>query len=373
MSVDPIPPAGYIRSLPELVNVALRLREELHDPDSQGKGNGPEGSFIKGLRSSIYGKRGRSLHLWFRGQPNARFSLAPGAFRARALGEKRGVFYEETSASFHFMLRRPEFRALFQSDFEWLTMFQHYGGLTRVLDWTENAIIAGFFAVTDKNEADKKKAGSLYILNALQLNAHTALALDAIPDRQGSSVTPAESHLGLFIDTSSDVIFRAAQAFSRDSYEWRSRIESVLASGIRAELRWLRAALDLFDNASEPESLSPSRLELFRRFSEKLSYPVAVFPYRSNARLVAQAGMFTLHGGKGPIETSRNRNDPLPGVVQIEQLVSKYSGQWLLRYEIPAKDKLRIRDQLLAIGVHRSSLFPEVQSDGEIMKDLWCR
>lgn len=348
------------------------------DPDSQKNENPAECSFTEELTSRAYWRRGGSLHLWFRGQPNARFPLAPGAFRSRALGdgeekEKETVFYEETSATFHFMLRRPEFRALFQSDFEWLTLFQHYGGLTRVLDWTENAIVAAFFAVTDKNEADENQPGSLYILNALQLNAHTALVMDAIPDRQGSGVTPAESPLGLCIDASSDVIFRAAQAFSRDDYEWRSRVESVLASGMRAELRWLRAALDLFDNASEPGGLSPERLALFRQFSEKLSYPVAVFPYRSNVRLVAQAGMFTLHGGKGRVEMHGSTSGPLPSVVQIEQLVSKYSGQWLLRYEIPPDAKLLIREQLLAIGVHRSTLFPEVQSDGEIMKDLWCR
>src|SRR5690606_21093468 len=100
--------------------------------------------------------------------------------------------------------RRPEFRALLQSDFEWLTLLQHYGALTRVLDWTENAIVAAFFAVTDKNEADEKKPGSLYILNALKLNENTALVLDAIPHRQGSGITPAESPLCLCIDASSD-------------------------------------------------------------------------------------------------------------------------------------------------------------------------
>lgn len=377
MTAQPIASAGRIESLEKLLEITWRLRGDPKSPSPPPpeKENESEQPFIDALRKSIYHRRGRSLHLWFRGEPNADYSLAPSAFRSKPLGtEDRDIFYEETSATFHFMLRRPEYRTLFQSDFEWLTMLQHYGGLTRVLDWTENATVAAFFAVTDTTDADKTRAGSLYILNALQLNSYAALVQHAIPDRQNTRSTPDENHIGICIDTSPDVILRSAQAFCRCTYEWCSRLESVLRTGVRAELRWLRAALDLFDEAAEPGSPSNARQKILEQLLEKLSYPIAVFPHRSNARLVAQAGMFTLHGGKGPVEgRGCDAYDALPTIVPIEHFAARYPNEWLLRYEIPLHAKALIRDQLQAIGVHRSTLFPEVQSDGEIMKDLWCR
>ena len=108
-----------------------------------------------------------------------------------------------------------------------------------------------------------------------------------------------------------------------------------------------------------------------------LSYPVAVFPYRSNTRLVAQAGTFTLHGGKGKIEEmfeEKNQKDLISHPVSLEDLANKNpQKRWLIRYEIPPDAKKVIREQLQAIGIHRATLFPEIQSDGEIIKDLWCQ
>lgn len=363
-----IEPADTIGSLEELLAVTWRLRE---DP---GPGTKPprylpqEAVFVDGLRSSVYRKRGRSLDLWFRGQCNGDYALAPGAFRLRERGDDDpNTFYEEASATNHFTLRRPEYRSQCSSDFEWLSLFQHYGGLTRLLDWSENATVAAFFAVQSLDEKD----ASLYVLNAGALNSETMLVAHDIPLGSTAAPVAAEGHLGICMDTSPDVILRSTQAFCRSEYEWRSRLESVLKSGLRAEYRWLSAALALLDESAGSRSTVTTdrqhRAELFR---EKLTYPVAVFPHRSNARLVAQAGMFTLHGGKGSVGSNR---DLISRPVPIEQLAARQPNRWLLRYRIPADKKHVIRAQLHAIGVHKSTLFPEVQSDGEIMRDLWCQ
>lgn len=361
-----------ITSVKELVEVTWDLRGLY--PRESSKLTANEESFVNSVSRSPYRYRGRSLELWFRGEPDAEKPLAPGAFREKELGhENERVFYEETSATFHFMLRRPEFRAHCQSDFEWLSVFQHYGGLTRLLDWSENATVAAFFAVQEGKHEDRD--GSLFVLNAALLNARTGLVHDTIPEARSGLSVPNEGHMGIRIDTSPDVILRSAQAFCRSDYEWRSRIDSILNSGLRAELRWLKAALDLLDEDAEGRCKDPDHKEIVSTLRRKLAWPVAVFPRRSNVRLVAQAGMFTLHGGKGKVEpTGLQQADLLSSPVSLEQLAhDEKSEPWLLRYRIPHACKGLIRDQLRAIGVHRSTLFPEAQSDGEIMRDLWCR
>jgi hypothetical protein len=50
----------------------------------------------------------------------------------------------------------------------WLFLMQHYRLPTRLLDWTESAMIAAFFAVNDHPEED----GALWALNPFALNAN---------------------------------------------------------------------------------------------------------------------------------------------------------------------------------------------------------
>jgi hypothetical protein len=188
-----------------------------------------------------------------------------------------------------------------------------------------------------------------------------------------------QQHLGICIDSSPDVLLRSTQAFCRDDGEWRSYVNGVLNSGSspNTNYRWQIEALNLLDEyITSKENQLLERSEVAELFYKKLTYPVAVFPQRSNARLIAQSGLFTIHGGKGDVHF--NVDDDLSTLriappTSIEELASKegQENQWLLRYEIPHESKKIIREQLEAIGVHRFTLFPEIQSDGEIMKALW--
>jgi hypothetical protein len=58
------------------------------------------------------------------------------------------------------------------TDFDVLVTMQHYLPPTRLLDWTENLLVALHFAVRDPDQ--DKEDGALWILNARRLNYWTS-------------------------------------------------------------------------------------------------------------------------------------------------------------------------------------------------------
>ncbi|MCP4270142.1 MAG: FRG domain-containing protein [Candidatus Brocadiaceae bacterium] len=84
-----------------------------------------------------------------------------------------------------------------------------------------------------------------------------------------------------------------------------------------------------------------------RRKKVVATYPMAVRPRRSTARVVAQRGMFTVHGNKQKSIDDFKRTEEF-SVLRLQKLV------------IAAKSKPRIKKELLLAGISYSSLFPDL-------------
>jgi hypothetical protein len=85
--------------------------------------------------------------LWFRGVNNVDFPLIPRLYRSDSEVADLLALEQEMLAEFR-SRSRPLLTSEIASDWEHLFVMQHYGVPTRLLDWSENALFALYFALS---------------------------------------------------------------------------------------------------------------------------------------------------------------------------------------------------------------------------------
>ena len=231
---------------------------------------------INNLKNDISSYRD---HIWFRGQAKKDWKLVP------TLGRKKKFSPEKEN----YLIKRFRQNATrlvsytHRSKWDWLLTMQHHGVPTRLLDWSENALVGLYFAVCEKPKDD----GAFWILLPSLLN-------------KNSNIEPKYS---VDIPSFDDPIL--------DNY-----------------------------STSNLVSETTSHLD-----------PIAVIVPRINPRIQAQLGVFTLM-----------HRDPNP----IEEVGS---SDHIWRYIIPNSSKKEIMNELKILGINKFSLFPELSSIGEILKE----
>lgn len=94
--------------------------------------------------------------LWFRGVRDARYGLLPGLFRHPDVTDVEDLLAMEGRLLDLFKQRSVPFitSRLPTEDWEFLFLMQHYGVPTRLLDWSENAFVALWFALSSYRADD---------------------------------------------------------------------------------------------------------------------------------------------------------------------------------------------------------------------------
>ena len=95
-----------------------------------------------------------SYELLFRGQSNKEYELLPGIARGRHSACQCTIFNDERNMIEMAKFKLPDIFSNDQSPLELLALLQHHGVPTRLLDVTENALVALYFACCSSPDVD---------------------------------------------------------------------------------------------------------------------------------------------------------------------------------------------------------------------------
>jgi len=270
--------------------------------------------------------------IWFRGE-EAIFEkpLTPKLFRKN---------YDETTIYNYLPTYVHELREM-DNDFDRLCYMQHYGVPTRLLDWTDNILVALYFAVQSNPEKD----GKLYVLNSRLLNKYTGL-------KKGNKNILNKDNLG--------TVLRCIMIHSDSCLEWEDKMKRIV------KFNWGRNDLndipikEIFKTSTD--YISTTVTEQVKVFCT----PCSVRPDKSNSRILHQGGLFTIHGGKNKTTTDElDKNMEISAPIDL--LTINKIGNFILDFEIPCEYKKSIKEDLLYLQIHEGKMFPELEKQVEFI------
>lgn len=105
--------------------------------------------------------------LWFRGHASNEYTLMPTIYRAPYTWKNEAPLLHQFKArASHFLSHVPN------KDSEWLFIMQHHATPTRLLDWSENALVALSFAVQYRSDKHIGKDADIWCLDPIKLNSN---------------------------------------------------------------------------------------------------------------------------------------------------------------------------------------------------------
>jgi len=282
--------------------------------------------------------------LWFRGHSEYNFKLLPSILR-----EKNNSIDEQATYN-EFIRRYPNHSLTHKTSIEWLTLMQHYGMPTRLLDWTSNLLIALYFACEDLNND-----GALFVYNTYE-----------------SYSKPISEFLEfqIFIRDNQDLYDRLLNII--ESKEEEYSINELLAKEVKKDILKYYNLIDKPLKRLMKENLmfSKNKIDTKDRLSftghdmlNELSNIIQVMPPLLNERLKLQHSFFTFHGGK--VINGEKLIDYVP-MEEHSDIVKKIS-----KIRIKKEHKKSFLKELSVVGISESTLFPEMEYQVKDIKKLY--
>mgnify|MGYP003614905243 CR=1 FL=1 len=261
---------------------------------------------------------------WFRGESSTEYitPLVPNAYRVLSetlIHIKNKKFFSENIKSIEKNIDAEYYRKSFlylkegkiKNNFvNRYFLMQHYGIHTRLLDWSENALVSLYFAAS----SNKEKDGKVWILNPFELNNITFQNI--LESEKSCKIIPTLS----------------------DNYKRKKLINKEGKFRMKEISR--RYLLMDFSKDDSPE---------------KSYYPLAIYPPYLENRLKFQSGCFTIFGNE------------INGLTHIDNL------NVLNNVLIDKNSKQKILNELSILGINENSIYPGLDGLGKSLKNKYSQ
>ena len=249
----------------------------------------------------------KEIFQWYRGHADISWELVPKVQRGFE-GNEEELFRKERYYTNDFQARAS---VLLSSQkpktneyASWLTLMQHYGIPTRLLDWSRSPLIALYFAITDKKNYDKDAC--IWVLTPGRLNALEKL--------------------------------EKATSFDGKEYEnsfiYNMSHNTILTMIFTAFRRW--------DLSDDPNAITPEDRKFNHRFESLKGKIAACYPTEADSRVYNQLATFTVHNSQ-------------------KRLIDICDETTLSQITIPRMVKEQLIYELAVCGITESYIYPDLE------------
>lgn len=252
---------------------------------------------------------------WYRGHANKSWDLIPKVQRG-FIGNEEELFRKERYLTNDFQARASIFSSSkppLNEYTNWLTLMQHYGLPTRLLDWSRSPLVALYFAVSDNNENENDAC--IWILTPGKLNA----------DEQLEKPTKIDG------------------IEYQNSYLYNMSHKTIFTMIYTAFRRW--------KFSSNPEATTADDIKFDHRFNNLTGKIAACYPTEADGRVYNQLSTFTVHNSS-------------------KKLISFCDDSTLLCITIPNQMKKRLLYELSVCGITQSYIYPDLEHLANEIKEL---